>query len=65
VYSLYGSPGAMTDEMVQFAQLGVEDLVVVFDASDPAGLVSQMTRFDDEVVQPFRGRAAAEVGAGP
>jgi alkanesulfonate monooxygenase SsuD/methylene tetrahydromethanopterin reductase-like flavin-dependent oxidoreductase (luciferase family) len=59
VYSIAGSPEAMVGELLAFAELGVEDLVLVFDESDPAGLEKSMRRFDADVVAPFRALAAA------
>ena len=59
VYSIAGSNQQMIEQLVQFAELGVEDLVVVFDHADPVGLDTEMRRFSDEVVAPFRDRVVA------
>jgi len=55
VYSLHGSPRAMIDELLAFDELGVDELVVVFESS-AAGASSDeaMQRFQAQVVEPYR-----------
>lgn len=54
VYTLCGSPRDMIGDLIAFAELGVEDLVVVFDSADPKRVVAQMERFDADVVGAVR-----------
>jgi alkanesulfonate monooxygenase SsuD/methylene tetrahydromethanopterin reductase-like flavin-dependent oxidoreductase (luciferase family) len=54
VYTICGSPEAMTRELLQFASLGIGDLVLVLPSSDPAGIVSEARRFATEVIEPYR-----------
>jgi hypothetical protein len=49
-YALSGGADQMVKDMVGFADLGVEHLIMVFDAHDPEGLERDMRRFNDEVV---------------
>lgn len=49
-YALSGGAKNMVKDMVEFARLGVEHLIMVFDAHDPDGLERDMRRFDEEVV---------------
>jgi alkanesulfonate monooxygenase SsuD/methylene tetrahydromethanopterin reductase-like flavin-dependent oxidoreductase (luciferase family) len=58
-YALRGEPEDMAKDMVEFAHLGVEHLIMVFDAHDPEGLVRDMSRFNDEVVGEAQERLAA------
>ena len=58
-YALCGGVANMIDDMVAFARLGVEHLIMVFDAHDPEGLDRDMRRFHDEVVLEVQGRLAA------
>jgi hypothetical protein len=50
----------MVKDMVEFARLGVEHLIMVFDSDDPEGLERDMRRFNDEVVVEVQERLAAE-----
>ena len=59
VYSLHGSDESMVDELVRFAQLGTDEVALVFDDRTPDGLAQAMDRFDAWVVRPFRARVAA------
>lgn len=55
VYSLHGSSRAMVDELLALDEVGVDELVVVFEAaSTPADHSRLMRRFDAEVVQAYR-----------
>jgi alkanesulfonate monooxygenase SsuD/methylene tetrahydromethanopterin reductase-like flavin-dependent oxidoreductase (luciferase family) len=58
-YALSGGAATMVADIVEFARLGVEHLIFVFDAEDPEGLERDMRRFDDEVVGAVRERLAA------
>ena len=59
-YALCGSAENMVDDMVEFARLGVEHLVMVFDSHDPEGLESDMRRFHEDVVIKVQSRLARE-----
>lgn len=59
VYTIHGSEDDMVGELVRFAEVGTEDLVVVFDETDADGIVASMERFQTRVVEPFRGRMTA------
>ncbi|MGH3300484.1 MAG: LLM class flavin-dependent oxidoreductase [Streptosporangiaceae bacterium] len=58
VYAICGSHEAMTRELLEFASLGVGDLVLVLPSSDPAEVVALARRFASEVVQPYRQQVA-------
>ncbi len=51
-YSLHGSPQRIVPEVVDFARVGVDELVLVFRERDPADLAAAMERFDAEVYGP-------------
>ncbi|HEX8940041.1 MAG TPA: TIGR03619 family F420-dependent LLM class oxidoreductase [Candidatus Limnocylindrales bacterium] len=55
-YRIAGDAGRMLDEVLAFADLGVEHLAVGFDAREPADVAAAMERFDREVVLAFRDR---------
>ena len=57
-YALSGGTENMVKEMIEFAQLGVEHLIMVFESHDPEDLERDMRRFDDEVVQEVQSRLA-------
>jgi alkanesulfonate monooxygenase SsuD/methylene tetrahydromethanopterin reductase-like flavin-dependent oxidoreductase (luciferase family) len=59
-YALSGGAHNMVKDMVEFARLGVEHLIMVFDSDDPEGLERDMRRFNDEVVVEVQERLAAE-----
>lgn len=61
VYTIHGSHQDMVDELCEFATVGTEELIVVFEESNADGLAASMERFDSEVVQPFRERMTAGV----
>ncbi|HEY4348723.1 MAG TPA: LLM class flavin-dependent oxidoreductase [Gaiellaceae bacterium] len=58
VYSLHGCARAMIDEVVEFAKVGVEELVVLFRETAPGPLAGAIRSFDSEVVQPALARIA-------
>lgn len=58
-YALVGEPAQMIDEVVAFSRAGNDELILVFDAEDPAGFAAQARRFAVEVVLPAAERAAA------
>jgi alkanesulfonate monooxygenase SsuD/methylene tetrahydromethanopterin reductase-like flavin-dependent oxidoreductase (luciferase family) len=62
VYSLHGSAEDMTDEVVEFARAGCEELVVVFKETEAAALRQSIERFDAHVYRPALERI--EAGAG-
>jgi probable F420-dependent oxidoreductase len=59
VYSIAGSADAMIGELLEFARLGVYELVVVFKATAPDDVRRLVERFDATVVRPFRDRMPA------
>jgi len=59
-YALAGGPESMVHDMVHFARLGVEHLIMVFESDDPEGLERDMRRFDDEVVGEVQSRLAEQ-----
>ncbi|WP_162606610.1 TIGR03619 family F420-dependent LLM class oxidoreductase [Jiangella asiatica] len=58
VYTLHGSAARMVDEVVRFAEAGLHELVLVFDAATPAQVTAAVERFHESVVEPFRERIA-------
>jgi len=58
VYSLHGDAEAMRAEVAEFAQTGVDELVVVFKETAPDELGRLMERFDAEVYRPALEQAA-------
>jgi alkanesulfonate monooxygenase SsuD/methylene tetrahydromethanopterin reductase-like flavin-dependent oxidoreductase (luciferase family) len=54
VYSICGSHEAMTRELLEFASLGVDDLVLVLPSSVPADVSALAARFATEVIEPYR-----------
>jgi probable F420-dependent oxidoreductase len=54
VYSLHGSARAMVDELLAFDEIGVDELVVVFEPDAESRVDSAMKRFDSEVIAPYR-----------
>jgi alkanesulfonate monooxygenase SsuD/methylene tetrahydromethanopterin reductase-like flavin-dependent oxidoreductase (luciferase family) len=51
-YSLHGSPERIVPKVVDFARVGVDELVLVFREREPEELVRAMERFDAEVRAP-------------
>jgi alkanesulfonate monooxygenase SsuD/methylene tetrahydromethanopterin reductase-like flavin-dependent oxidoreductase (luciferase family) len=58
-FSLNGAPAAMIPVVTEFARVGVDELVVVFNESEPERLAAAMERFDAEVYAP----ALEQIGA--
>ena len=58
-FALGGGVQNMIKDMVEFARLGVEHLLMVFDAHDPEALEHDMRRFDEEVVAEVQRRLVA------
>jgi probable F420-dependent oxidoreductase len=54
-YALRGSPLQMQADVRRFAELGVQDLVVVLDETDPERLVGAARWFNEEVALPALG----------
>ncbi len=57
-YALCGGTENMVTDMVEFAHLGVEHLIMVFDSHDPEGLERDMRRFHKDVVIEVQRRLA-------
>ncbi len=51
-YSLHGSPERIIPEVLDFARVGVDELVLVFRERDPADLAAAMERFHTNVFAP-------------
>jgi hypothetical protein len=60
-YALSGGVENMVKDMVEFARLGVEHLIIVFEAHDPEGLERDMRRFDEDVVLEVQSRLVLSV----
>lgn len=58
-YALCGDARNMVKDMIEFARLGVEHLIMVFENDDPEGLERDMRRFNDDVVGEVQERLAA------
>jgi alkanesulfonate monooxygenase SsuD/methylene tetrahydromethanopterin reductase-like flavin-dependent oxidoreductase (luciferase family) len=58
-YALCGGSKNMVKDMVEFARLGVEHLIVDFENVDPEGLARDMRRFNSDVVDEVQERLAA------
>lgn len=54
VYSLHGTSRAMIQELLAFDDVGVDELVVVFEGVPGERVPEQMDRFDTEVVAAYR-----------
>jgi alkanesulfonate monooxygenase SsuD/methylene tetrahydromethanopterin reductase-like flavin-dependent oxidoreductase (luciferase family) len=54
VYSLHGTARSMVEELLAFDELGVDELILVFEPSSASGVVEAMRRFDADVVTPYR-----------
>ena len=52
VYSMHGSAADVIPEVIAFANLGVDELVLAFREHEPSALVAAMERFQDEVFVP-------------
>lgn len=61
VYTIHGAPDDMIEELLGFARVGTDELIIVFDAVEPDEVVRLAERFDRDVVTPFRARAATEL----
>lgn len=58
VYCLDGSTESMVQDLLEFASLGVAELMLVFESADPLQFQADMKRFAEDVVAPFRERVA-------
>jgi probable F420-dependent oxidoreductase len=55
VYSLHGPAAQMLDELVAFDDIGVDELVVVFEEKgEHVDVERAMERFHEQVIEPFR-----------
>lgn len=54
VYTLHGTAQQMVDEVLSFAEVGAEELILVFDATTPEEIVAAVERFHETVILPFR-----------
>jgi alkanesulfonate monooxygenase SsuD/methylene tetrahydromethanopterin reductase-like flavin-dependent oxidoreductase (luciferase family) len=57
-YTICGSHQEMSRELLAFAALGVDDLVLVLPSSEPADVSALARRFDTEVIGPYREQVA-------
>lgn len=60
-YSLWGDPARIVPEVVDFARVGVDELVLVFNEKEPAALAAAIDRFQTDVYEP----AMSEIVAAP
>jgi alkanesulfonate monooxygenase SsuD/methylene tetrahydromethanopterin reductase-like flavin-dependent oxidoreductase (luciferase family) len=60
-FSLHGSPQRIVPEVVDFAQAGVDELVLVFRERDPSELAAAMRRFDTDVFAPAMAHTSTKV----
>ncbi len=58
-YSIYGDPEAMIAEVLAFAAVGNDELILVFEGHDAEEFAAQARRFDRDVIRPAAERAAA------
>jgi probable F420-dependent oxidoreductase len=58
VYTLHGAPAKMLAELVRFAEIGTDEVVLVFDAVAPDEVAKAVERFHESVVLPFREQVA-------
>ena len=65
VYSICGSAESMTGQLLEFAALGVSDLVLVLGSSYPAGITELAGRLEREVIGPYRQQVADYCAAVP
>lgn len=63
VYTLCGSHAEMTGQLLDFAAVGVHDLVLVLPSAEPGEVVAAAARFAREVIDPYRQQVAAYCGA--
>jgi alkanesulfonate monooxygenase SsuD/methylene tetrahydromethanopterin reductase-like flavin-dependent oxidoreductase (luciferase family) len=59
VYALTGSADEMVGEVVRFAEVGNDELILVFDAATPDELAREVARFQHDVVLPAAGLVRA------
>ncbi|TPX04449.1 LLM class flavin-dependent oxidoreductase, partial [Schumannella luteola] len=57
-YSIHGDPEAMIGEVLRFAAVGNDELILVFEGHDPDEFAANARRFDREVIRPAAERAA-------
>jgi alkanesulfonate monooxygenase SsuD/methylene tetrahydromethanopterin reductase-like flavin-dependent oxidoreductase (luciferase family) len=60
-YSLHSTPERIVPEVVDFANAGVDELVLVFRERDPSELAAAMQRFDADVFAPAMARLPTSV----
>jgi alkanesulfonate monooxygenase SsuD/methylene tetrahydromethanopterin reductase-like flavin-dependent oxidoreductase (luciferase family) len=54
VYTICGNPPEMTDQLLEFAALGVGEIVFVLQSSKPDDVVRQARRLHNQVIQPYQ-----------
>jgi hypothetical protein len=54
VYSLHGTAQAMVRELIAFDEVGVDEIVVVFESATGIAIEDAMRRFETEVIAPYR-----------
>jgi alkanesulfonate monooxygenase SsuD/methylene tetrahydromethanopterin reductase-like flavin-dependent oxidoreductase (luciferase family) len=59
VYTICGNHVEMTGQLLEFAALGVSDVVLVLQSSEPAAITALASRFATEVIGPYRDQVAA------
>jgi alkanesulfonate monooxygenase SsuD/methylene tetrahydromethanopterin reductase-like flavin-dependent oxidoreductase (luciferase family) len=63
VYALVGDYETMINEVVRFAEVGNDELILVFEGHTPEELESQVSEFAREVIEPAAARYTAIQGA--
>jgi alkanesulfonate monooxygenase SsuD/methylene tetrahydromethanopterin reductase-like flavin-dependent oxidoreductase (luciferase family) len=58
VYSICGSHKEMTEQLLELASLGVDDVILVLASADPSDVAVLADRFAREVIGPYRDRVA-------
>ena len=58
-YSIFGDPEAMIAEVLKFAAVGNDELILVFEGHDAERFTENARRFDREVIRPAAERIAA------
>jgi alkanesulfonate monooxygenase SsuD/methylene tetrahydromethanopterin reductase-like flavin-dependent oxidoreductase (luciferase family) len=58
VYSICGSHKEMTEQLLELAAVGVDDLILVLSSAEPGEVTALADRFEREVIAPYRERVA-------
>ena len=61
IWSLCGRPDEMVRHLVEYEQVGVDEIVMVFDAVTPEDIRRETERFHEQVLLPYRDASRAVV----